>query len=76
MSVKKIEALYAWVATDPDGQEGVIAANLDGMAMPLVGGDMDRMKSLREFAEAARRKTGYPVSLMRYGRREDLEELP
>lgn len=73
-----IEALYAWVATEPDGGEGVIAGELPGMPgiTPLVGADMDRMRSYRPYAEAARRNTGYPVRLVRFSRRDDLEILP
>jgi hypothetical protein len=72
-----IDALYAWVATEPDGGEGVCAMNIPGFGMtPLVGADMDRIKSLRPFAEQARKLTGYPVRLVRFSRRDDLEILP
>lgn len=71
-----IDAMYAWVATEPDGGEGICAARIGDMMMPLVGADMDRMKSLREYAEAGRRLTGYPMRLIRFSRREDMEELP
>lgn len=73
---KTIDALYAWVVTEPDGGEGVGSALLGGTHYPLVGADVDRMKSLREFAETIRRATGYPVRLVRFGAREDLEVLP
>jgi hypothetical protein len=72
-----IDALYAWVATEKDGSEGVCAHMLPTMGMvPLVGADMDRIKSLRRFAENARALTGCPVRLVRFSMREDLEELP
>jgi hypothetical protein len=74
-----IEALYAWVATEPDGGEGVVGVGADvglGGVTPLVGADMDRIRSLRPFAEAARQMTGYPVRLVRFGSRDDLEILP
>jgi hypothetical protein len=73
---KTIDALYAWVATEPDGGEGVCSMQLGAVHMPLIGADMDRVKSLREPAEFVRRVTGYPVRLVRFSRREDLEELP
>ncbi len=73
---QSIDALYAWIVTEPDGGEGVASAFLGGTHMPLIGADMDRIKSLRPFAEIVRKMTGYPVRLVRYGSREDLELLP
>lgn len=75
---ESIDALYAWVATEPDGGEGVCGAFIPDIVgtMPLVGADMDRIKSLRPYAELMRRTTGYPVRLVRFGSREDLEILP
>jgi hypothetical protein len=70
-----IDALYAWVATEPDGGEGVCSAQIADVHFPLVGADIDRMKSLRPYAEAIRKATGYPVRLVRFGHREDLEIL-
>jgi hypothetical protein len=71
-----ISALYAWVATEPDGGEGVCSAQIGDVHFPLVGADMDRMKSLRPHAELIHRATGYPVRLVRFAHREDLEVLP
>jgi hypothetical protein len=71
-----INALYAWVATEPDGGEGICSAQLGDIHMPLVGADMERMLSLRPFAEAAHLATGYPVRLVQFSKRVDLEVLP
>ena len=73
---QSIDALFAWVCTEPDGGEGVAGALIGGINMPLVGADMDRMRSLRPYAELVRKITGYPMRLVRYGSREDLEVLP
>jgi hypothetical protein len=73
---KTIDALYAWVVTEPDGGEGVASAQIGDTHWPLIGADMDRVKTLRMFAEAVRRQTGYPVRLVRFSQREKLEELP
>jgi hypothetical protein len=73
---QSIDALYAWVATEPDGGEGICSAQIGGTHMPLVGANMDRIKSLRLYAEAVRRMSGYPVRLVRFGSRDDLEVLP
>lgn len=70
-----IDALYAWVATEPDGGEGVCSALIGDTHYPLVGADMDRIKSYRQHAELIHRTTGYPVRLVRFSRRDDLEIL-
>jgi hypothetical protein len=77
---QSIDALYAWVTTEPDGGEGICGATINFMGretmMPLVGADMDRIKALRDYAEITRTLTGYPVRLVRFSRRDDLEVLP
>jgi hypothetical protein len=64
-----ITSLYAWVVTEPDG-EGVAGAALmvDGKPvwMPLVGADLDRMRSLRPYAELVKEQTGFPMRLARF----------
>lgn len=76
MSVPQtIDAIYAWVATEPDGSEGVCAMTVGGLMMPLIGADVDRIKSLRPHAEQTRALSRFPVRLVRFSRREDLEVL-
>jgi hypothetical protein len=81
-SSRALTEIYAWVCTEPDGSEGIIAASMpldDGpgiMMMPLVGGDLARMRSLRHHAEQTRGATGWPVRLMRFSTRTTIEELP
>lgn len=64
-----INTLYAWVATEPDGGEGVIAGVLPGMPgmTPLIGADRARIESYREIAINAHQATGYPVRLKMFG---------
>ena len=71
---KTIDALYAWIATEPDGGEGVCSAQIGDTHFPLVGADIDRVKSLRAYA-LVRHATGYPIRLARFSHREDLEDL-
>jgi hypothetical protein len=73
---QSIDAIYAWVATEPNGGEGICSAQIGSLHMPLIGADMDRIKSLRSRAEMVRRITGYPVRLVRFSARDDLEVLP
>ena len=48
---ERIEALYAWVATEPDGGEGVCSMQIGEVHMPIVGADMERVESLRQDLE-------------------------
>jgi hypothetical protein len=73
---QSIDAIYAWVATEPDGGEGICSTQIGPMHMPLIGADMDRINSLKSRAEMVRHITGYPVRLVRFGSRDDLEVLP
>lgn len=77
----EITALFAWVVTQPDGGEGIAGITLDGpgesgVSMPLIGADVDRIQSYRWHAQWLRKATGYPVRLVRFSSREDLEVLP
>jgi hypothetical protein len=79
-SARALTEVYAWVCTEPDGSEGIVAGAVttaDGatMALPLVGGDLARMRSYRHIAEQTQRATGWPVRLMRFSTRTVLEEL-
>jgi hypothetical protein len=71
-----IERIYAWIARDPgDGTEGVIAWPMDGMMMPLLGADMERVTSLEKLAEVAGRARGVPVKLVRFERAETIRTI-
>jgi hypothetical protein len=74
-----IDALYASVATEPDGSEGLCGASmmLQGreMFVPLVGADRARVVSYRPYAEMTRAASGLPIRLLRFTRREELETL-
>jgi hypothetical protein len=72
-----IERLYAWVATEADGGEGVCAMSMpDGMMMPLVGADMARIESLRAHARSVAVASGCPVRLVEFATRRVLRESP
>lgn len=78
---QKIEELFAWVATETDGTDGVLGAEMQiqgrTMFVPLVGADRARIESYRGHAEAIRQMRGgdVPVRLMRFSTATVLEEL-
>lgn len=73
---RTIDAIYAWVATNRDGSEGIVSTMMGDTHMPLIGADVDRMKALRSAAEYIRQASGCPVRLVRFSHREDMEVLP
>lgn len=73
----KIGVIYAWVATEPDGSEGICSAERDdGVNIPLVGTDLAGMRAMRRYAELVRQGTGYTVRLVRFGSPQEVEMVP
>jgi hypothetical protein len=70
-----IERLWAYVAVHDDGDEGIIAAPIGGLTMPLVAADLRRVELLRPYAEVVARTFGKPVRLVRFDRRTDVEVI-
>lgn len=72
----KITEMFAWIQEDsgPD-DEGVLTWKFGDNWLPLVGADIDRVKSLREFALAVRVITGKPVKLVRFTNRIEVETI-
>ncbi len=65
-----IEEMYAFVATESDGSEGVIGMNMNEQWFPFMGADMDRVKSLYPFAL----KVGVPFRVMKFTNKVDITE--
>ncbi|MES2712013.1 MAG: hypothetical protein V4653_10555 [Pseudomonadota bacterium] len=76
MKPHRIERLYAWIATDADGEDGIPAFQGPEGMMPLVGSDKVRIESLRSVAEQLVALEGYPVRLVEFTSMVVLETLP
>lgn len=67
---KTITELWAWVAVESDGSEGILAKEMliDGqhMFLPFVGADMARVESLRPHAEAMSGRFHKPIKLKHF----------
>ena len=70
---KLIQEMYAFIATEEDGDEGIPATPIGQMMMPLVGADLDRINSLRPDAVLIAAFTGLSIQLVRFSRAETLE---
>lgn len=55
-----INSIFAFVAIDSDGHEGIMAFqdSYTNMFMPMIGADMKRVDSLREMAERIKEDSG------------------
>lgn len=72
----KITTIHAFIATEIDGTEGVIGQLMpDGVFMPFVCADAERVKQLRPFAKNIARIGKTSVKLIRFSVREDLEVI-
>lgn len=62
----KVHEIWAYVAEDAQGEEGIVAYPTPSGIMPLLGADRERVASLRRFAEAAAIARGKVVELRRF----------
>jgi hypothetical protein len=69
-----ITELFAFIATDEDGGEGVIGIQTRVGLVPAIGADPARVESLRPFVEEVA-GTGVPIVLARFRCREDEETI-
>jgi hypothetical protein len=75
--VLKIESVYAFVALDESGDEGICGFfdETTNMAVPMVGADLARISSLRPIAQQIADEGRGPIKLLRFTTRTDLEEI-
>lgn len=73
-TMPKIEHLWVFVSVDPvDGNEGVVAAELAGMMVPMIAADEDRLRILKPMAEGMAVWTTNPIKLVKFTVREEVE---
>ena len=72
----KINTIYAFIATEegPD-DEGVVAALISDVWIPLVGADKERVESLKPIAKKIGQVTKKKITLAKFKVREDLEVI-
>lgn len=70
----KIDGLWAWIATEDDGQEGVIGQATKVGWSPLISADRARIESYRDIAQGIA-DLGTHVQLVQFTTRTDLETL-
>lgn len=70
-----IEKIYAYVSIDNDGNEGIPAIKIGNDILPLVGADLDRMKSFKEYIFKLVESTGRSARLVEFSHRKIIEEI-
>lgn len=70
-----IEKLYAWIAEEDDGSQGIIAYFEMNRAIPLVGPDKARVEAYREFMQDLARQHHKRIFLMEFSSRTILETI-
>jgi len=74
-SLERIDHLWAWVSFDESG-EGVCAfITADGLAVPLIAADENRLRAMRPRAVEIARMSGKPVRLVQFTTRRDIEVI-
>lgn len=68
----RIDNIWAFLSLD-DGGEGVCAAPLGGMTVPLIAADKRRLDILKPIARVLAHKFAKPVRLAKFTTREDVE---
>jgi hypothetical protein len=70
-----IDELYAFVAVDDDGNEGIAAFLKDGVWYPMVGADMERIDDLRPRAKKVAELGGVLIKLCKFSARDEVEVI-
>ncbi|MHC2536962.1 hypothetical protein [Bradyrhizobium diazoefficiens] len=74
-----IDAVWAFVSVDPNGEEGVAAAEMDlghgPFMMPLIAADEARLKNLLPIARDLHAVTGMRMKLIKFATREEIMEI-
>ena len=71
----KVGEVFAFVVRDGEGIEHVLGARADALTLPMITADFDRLDSLRSFAKEIARDTGFPIKLLRFSKREEVEAI-
>ena len=75
--IERIERMYAFLIVDSEHNMEGVPAFMDpelGTWMPMVGADIDRMKSLSDMAREIADKTGEEITLVVFEGRVEIEK--
>jgi hypothetical protein len=72
-----INEIWAYISVDNEGNEGICAflSNTSGAMMPMVCADRERVEQLRPIAKQLAKISPYPIKLVKFSLREDVEQI-
>jgi hypothetical protein len=68
-----IKEIFAFVAEDAPGEEGIMAIRSDEMWIPLIGADIRRVEALRPIADTIAKQTGKPYRILFFKLEKEVE---
>lgn len=71
----KIEKMFAFVAEEKPGDEGVVATLINSMWLPLVGADMTRVESLRGHAQEIANRLKKEITVLEFSTRKSISKI-
>jgi hypothetical protein len=75
-TLPQIDHVYMFVSVDPDdGNEGVVAAPVEGVLMPLVAADDKRLECLMPLAKELATMGNMKIRLIKLSNREVVKEI-
>jgi hypothetical protein len=69
----KVETLWAFIASDERGDEGLPAATVGDVLVPLIAADPARVESLRDIAQMLADNSRRAITLYKFTGREKVE---
>jgi hypothetical protein len=68
---KQIDEIWCFTAMDASG-EGVPAVTIGGVAYPLFGADLERVKSLAQIAKGVQEQSGKRLRLFKFSKKTEI----
>lgn len=68
--MKEMKQIYAFVATDEEGVEGIVAFEHNGLMMPMVCTDLKRVDMLMCVASSIARDKNIQISIFKFSHKE------
>jgi dihydroorotase-like cyclic amidohydrolase len=72
----RIDAVWMAISVDENGNEGVCAAEINGMWMPLVAADEARLEQIIATARRIAQVTKRQIKIIKLTTREEIEVIP
>lgn len=71
----EITEIWAFIAVDDDGDEGLTSFQQNNKLIPMIAADEDRVAIYMPIAKAMAKKSGKKVRLVKFTMREDVEVI-